>query len=59
MDDKKIRYNLTCPTCFRIYKDFVPLMDKESVAVIWCNACGIVIGRFDWGTESYSEDNKE
>jgi len=57
--NKRIRYNLTCPKCYRIYKDFVPIPNHDSIAVVWCNFCGIPIGRFDIGDKSYSEIDKK
>jgi len=54
---EKLRYNLTCHKCFRIHKDFVPLPNKDGVAVVWCRFCKIVLARFDYGTKAYEEDN--
>ena len=53
MDEERIRYVLTCQRCFRIYKNFVPVPDKKSIAVVWCNVCNVIIGRFDWGKKEY------
>jgi len=55
----KLRYNLTCPKCYRIEKDFIPLPDKESVAVVWCVYCKIVLVRFDYGEKQYTEKHPD
>ena len=57
-DNSFMRYNCTCPNCFRIYKDKIPLPSKSGVAVVWCTVCKIVLCRFDWGKKSYSEDEE-
>ena len=58
-EEYKMRYNLTCHECFRIYKAFVPLPDKDGIAIVWCTACEIVLARFDQGKNEYSEEYVE
>jgi hypothetical protein len=55
MSDKKLRVVLTCSKCYRVSKNFIPLPAKDSIAVIWCIFCKIVLVRFDYGDKEYEE----
>lgn len=59
MIESKLRIILVCPKCCRLSKDFVPLPDKNSIAVQWCRFCKIVLCRFDYGTKIYEEKHPE
>lgn len=57
-ENKKCRIVLVCGKCFRTSKTFIPIFGKDSIAVIWCRFCKIVLARFDYGDKEYEEDGK-
>ena len=59
MSEKKPRSILICPKCHRTYKNFIPLTNKDSIAVTWCTRCKIVLARFDYGEKEYDEEHPE
>ena len=56
---EKPRYRLTCPRCFRLYIDFIPLQSKDSMAIVWCRWCKLVLAKFDYGEKAYDDSHPD
>ena len=53
----QLRFDLACSQCYRRYVQPIPIPAKNNVVIIPCPVCEIVLARFDWGTQLYSEEH--